>query len=104
VSEALGVSARLGQPFDCLGYPISTGLRLLPLLNPSRVLRAVAEGELLVRGLGCWILSKRCGELSWLDHHAFLMVLDEFNLDHVADPDLEPPEQLLAEAEIACPP
>ena len=59
------------------------------------------EGQLLVRGLSGWVLGKRLGELRWLDNYSLLVVLSQFDLNLVANFDAKPPEQILAEAEIA---
>ena len=98
VSAVRRGSARFGQPFDGLGYSIGAGFRLLPLVDPPCVLVAVREGQLLVRGLGCWVVSERLGELSRLHDDSLLMVLNEFNLDQLADCHIKLPERSLAEA------
>lgn len=101
-SSSLGQrSSRLGQPFDGLGYSISTGFRLLPLVDPPCVLVAVGEGQMLVRGLGRRVVCERLGELRRLHDDSLLLVLNEFNLDQVADRHIKLPEQIFPEAEIA---
>jgi hypothetical protein len=93
-------SARLGQSLDCLGNPVSAGLGLLALVDPSGVLIAMGEGQFLVRGLSGWVLGKGLGELGWLDDDPLLEVLDEFDVHLIAGFHLELPEQVFAEAEI----
>jgi len=90
----------LGQSLDCLGNPVSAGLGLLALVDPSGVLIAVGEGQSLVRGLSGWVLGKGLGELRWLDDDPLLEVLDEFDLHLIARFHLELPEQVFAEAEV----
>ena len=41
----------------------------------------MGEGQLLVRGLGRWVVSERLRELSRLHDNTLLMVLNEVNLD-----------------------
>jgi hypothetical protein len=94
-------SARLGQSLDCLGNPVSAGLGLLALVDPSGVLIAMGEGQFLVRGLSGWVLGKGLGELGWLDDDPLLVVFDEFDLHLIARFHLELPEQVLAETEVA---
>jgi hypothetical protein len=101
VSAVRPGSARLGQPFDGLGYPITAGLRFLPFVNPPCVLVAVREGQLLVRGLSRRVVYERLSELRWLDDDSLVFVLNEFNLDQVADRHIKLPQQILAEPEIA---
>jgi hypothetical protein len=101
VLEIRAHSARLGEPFDGFGDPISAGLRLLALVDPPRVLIAMCEGQFLVRGLGGWVLGEGLGELRRHDDNPFLVVLDEFDLHLIAHPDPEPSQQVLPEAQIA---
>jgi hypothetical protein len=93
-------SARLGQPFDCLGNPISAGLRLLALVDPASVLIAVCEGQFLVRRLSGWVLSKSLSELGRLHDYTIFVVLDQFDLDLIANPEPKRSQQILAEAEV----
>ena len=71
---------------------------------PSSIHRAYSlrwvNGNLWYAAAAAGLFRESLSELGWLDNDSFLMVLGEFDLNVITDPDVEPAQQILTQAEV----